>query len=473
LHFIIERLIRRSYIKKIALYGDDLEANDLIEVLTEGHFNLEVQTFKKVEVLEKVLKAAPDSFIAIFTTNQTQAITQTKLYLINNLSLNLPFVYILAAQKYERADFDSFFSDNSFNFVLPKEQISKELINTLNQILKKYKEGGYHGDNYEKDGRKLFAIRALRVLDSSTAKSDLFVKIGDQKFIKVIQKDQPVDKALIERIIKKGGKYLYQDEEDYKEQVKMMITNLGLALKKDDLDSKNRMVLELKTIKEVQDAVRNMGITEEVIQTTDEIVKSIEIMVQTNKELSPFINKLLSAKSTIFTRTAIANYFLGGIYKKVDWMTYESFKKLIYSSIFCDFSFAKEDEKLAFILSLENPAYLELNATQKSKVKSHSFRSASIIEKHKDFLTDEVNIITHHHEHPDGTGFPNGLDYKRTPILTCIFILVYDFSNKLVLSTANKEDLDAVEVFKSLPANYKLGNYNKGYLALEKILKII
>jgi putative nucleotidyltransferase with HDIG domain len=46
---------------------------------------------------------------------------------------------------------------------------------------------------------------------------------------------------------------------------------------------------------------------------------------------------------------------------------------------------------------------------------------------HIDFLQDALPIIRHHHEHFDGSGYPDGLQGKEIPILARIFAVADSF----------------------------------------------
>lgn len=240
-----------------------------------------------------------------------------------------------------------------------------------------------------------------------------------------------------------------------------------------NLTKSEHISLQLGTIKEVQDVIRNMGISETVIRATDEVVNSVEEVIKSSKNLKKLIDKLLALKSTFFTRTSIMNYILGGICQNVAWASHSTFKKLVYASIYCDFGFEPDEDNLATILSFEDERISHMTSLEKKKIRNHPKLSAAIMEKSANFLTDEISLILQHHEKPDGSGFPQGLNYRNTPMLSCLFILAYDFTSMLVMSCVKAEDIDPIAVFRKLPEEYQKGNYQKPYEALKKLLKVI
>ena len=87
-------------------------------------------------------------------------------------------------------------------------------------------------------------------------------------------------------------------------------------------------------------------------------------------------------------------------------------------------------------------------------------------------IIDEVKIIAQHHVKPDGSGFPAGLTNHNLNPIVCLFILAYDFTNVLVQSTVNMEDIDSEQILALLGDSYQQGNFEKPYLALRRALKL-
>lgn len=106
----------------------------------------------------------------------------------------------------------------------------------------------------------------------------------------------------------------------------------------------------------------------------------------------------------------------------------------------------------------------KLNEEERTLMKRHSTISAEIIE-HLTILGESTPMVRHHHEHCDGSGYPDGLTRERIPIGSRI-ILVCDAYDALTTDRpyrkgANKADALAViranagtqfdvEVFKAL-----------------------
>jgi hypothetical protein len=459
--------------KNVLIVGEDHDFVDFLALILEGEFQfnmIEIEDYDKA--CEEILMNS-QNLVAVINLVHTVNVQENILYKANKKQMKLPFIQVMDVEYIDPSEFQDFFSDSQYNFVLPKQNVHKEILSVCEQVEKRFDLGDSKKAFQTKDGVDLFPIKIKRYLRQSKATTDIFIRIGAGKFIKLIRAGEDIDREKIVEYAKKGEKYLYQSKDDYEKAVEASIANMINKFGSKNLTKAEHIGLQLGTIKEVQDIIRNLGISESVIKATDEVVGSVEQVLKDSKNLKGLVKKLLSLKSSFFTRTSIMNYLLGAVCKSVTWTSHQTFKKLIYASIYCDFGFEPDEDNLATILSFEDDRINHVTSYEKKKIRNHPRLSAAVLEKTAKFLTDEISLILQHHEKPDGSGFPQGLNYKNTPLLSCMFILIYDFTSLLVASCIKAEDLDSSRIFNELPEEYQKGNYKKPYDALKKVLKVL
>ncbi|MGB0453129.1 MAG: HD domain-containing phosphohydrolase [Bacteriovoracaceae bacterium] len=461
--------------KNVLVIGEDKDFIDFLALLLEGEYQYNViETSDPIEA-KRFIENHTKPLVCIINTTPTSCIEEGSIYLSNRTMASVPYVHVVDAADIDELELDkykNFFSHSEYNFLLPSQTAHKHIVKICDKVEKRFDLADDKEEFKTKDGQELFRIKIRRYLAKSKAASDIYIKIGAGKFLKLIKAGEAIDRVKIMEYYSKGEKFLFQSKADYDADINAKMDKLVKGFKKANLSKAEHIGLQLETIKEVQDVVRNMGISEKVIKSTDEVVGSIEAVLKDSKNLKKLIKNLLQLKSKFFTRTSIMNYLLGAMKEQLSWCTHKTFKKLVYASVFCDFGFEMDEVQLAFILSLKEKKATEITSFEKRKIKNHAKLSAAFLEKTDSFLTDEISLILQHHEKPDGTGIPQGLNYKTTPLLSCMFILVYDFTTRLVLSCDSVEDLNPGEIFLDLPEEYKLGNYKQPYDALKEALKI-
>lgn len=458
--------------KRIILVTDNQKLRDFCAVAIEAQLNAKIEVKRPGDDYFGDPSLANEIFAIISDLNIFSDENGIHLYETNNEFFKIPFFLILDGSfEAEDSSYQEFFKVHRYNNSLSIADISKELLPTLIKVIKKMELDSHFKLNFEEHkGVKLYRVRASFFLNALVADGDVFVKLMNGKFIKLIKAGDEIHTETISNIINKGQKYLYQDGQSFEKFVGQKLTTLKKGFSVQGLNDSQKMKLQLATIKEVQGAVRMMGISELTIDMTDDVVNSVEDVIKGKRGLQNLVKSMLKFKSTFFTRSSILNYLLGGLASKIGWDTKSSLKKLIFASVFCDYAFSDEEEELACILKIEEG--MALSSYQRKVVEKHPEIAAHHLEKTQSLLLDETIIIRQHHEKPDGSGFPKGLNAKNIPPMSCAFILCYDFVQILVESCSNVNEIDCERIFEQLGDDYRIGNFEKPYYALRKALNL-
>jgi hypothetical protein len=460
--------------QKILIYSNCTEFIEYTTVLLEGQLDIEVISMSANEDFFRDIALLKEMFLIITDVNldhgNGKMIRET-----NKLELRLPFIYIFNEEEEHKEEFfDEFFAENFLNRSIAKLMIKKKLLMALEEIIH-YKELDklFREEENIYDGKSLYKISAKLFLDKKTTTGDVFVKLQNGKFIKVIRAKDDINYETIENIIAKGQNYLYQDTESYNDFLENKLNNLQKSLDLKDIQVSQKIQLQLKSIKEVQDAVRLMGVSDMAIELTEKVVESVDELIKKNKNLKPLVKNMLSYRSSFFTRSSILNYLLGALTSKIGWNTQSILRKLVFTSVFCDFAFTSEQESLAMVRDLSNSENIENLSKQEIKIieKHPELAAIKLESKSRGMLIDESMLIRQHHEKPDGTGFPKGLNNKTIPPMSAAFILCYDFVQLLIENCEKPEDIDSEAIFKQLGESYRTGNFEKPYMALRQALK--
>lgn len=460
--------------KKIIVCSKNTEFIEYVSLLIEGKFPVLIE-----------IKESSDDFVGnpSLVSDIFMIITDFKLdephgdliRSINKDCYNIPLLYVIEnGEQHNKDFFKDFFFENKYNRALTKALLPKKLILLMEELIHQQELNDLFKESLEEhEGKKLYRIRAELFLERERVSGDVFVKLQNGKFIKLIKANDEVNRETVQNIINKNQFYLYQDANSYDEFLNSKLDVMKKTLNLKDIQQSQKVQLQLTSIKEVQDAVRIMGISEMAIELTDEIVSSVDELISNNKNLKPLVKQMLKHKSSFFTRSSILNYLLGGLATKIGWNTKTSLKKLIFSSVFCDFPFNDEQDHLAMISSLEDPRVLSLSKHEKKLVIKHPEMAAHKLESNsKGMLLDEGIIIKQHHERPDGTGFPRGLNSKSISPMSCAFILCYEFVQLLIINCEKPEEIDCEYMFDLMGESYRTGNFEKPYYALRKALQL-
>ncbi len=459
---------------KILLVTQDQDLQEFLTIKTEAKIPFDVEHVNSFKGAKTKL-TVDEQIKVVITDYALDSEIGKQLYDFNLVTSQKAFICIFDGQNEEDVNcFDEFFKNSKYNHVVLKHKIKEDYIVIIEDLYVRL-----HGQNaralgpVQHEGKKLCRVKTDYFLKVKSVDSDVFVRLPSGKFIKVIKGGAEISTDTIENIHRKGGRYLYQEEKEFNKLVDIVFSNLRSKLKNPNASTAEKIQVQLQSIKQVQDTVRSMGISESVIEFTDDIVDSVQDVLKSTRNLSALVKKLLKQKNYFFVQSSIMNYLLGGLVQHAGWDSYNTLKKLVYASVFCDFAFLEEQDHMVRVLSTKDPRYDELSRTEQEIVKNHPAQSAKMLERQNSFLTDEITIVLQHHEKPDGSGFPRGLTYKQIPPLSCAFILVYDFTNELIRRTeANEGSTDPKDILEDMGTNYTKANFSKPFHALKKSMQI-
>ena len=257
---------------------------------------------------------------------------------------------------------------------------------------------------------------------------DLYLKMSHIKFLKVIKKGSNFCESELSHYKSKGVEYLYIKQDDVSQFFEKLVVEV-LGLEKTTFDDR---VLIHEVLNE---AIRALGVTEEVQKLTEMAVENALKSIEECPDIDAFLHGMKVDESSYISSHSTALAHLACLLvSKLSWSSELAFKKLSLAAILHDV--CVENDELAQVETLEELEKLagKYTSTQLVDYRTHPELAAELVSSFsgKLFPPDVANIVLHHHELPDGSGFPNGLKVNDLSVLSAVFILSHDLLNYLV-----------------------------------------
>jgi response regulator RpfG family c-di-GMP phosphodiesterase len=289
---------------------------------------------------------------------------------------------------------------------------------------------------------------------------DLFVKINEEKYVKVLNAKD----SLTSEEIKK-----YKNREIHKLRVKK--TNVKIVIESlfnhiqeilsDTTVEKETKVIDAHSV--IMNTVRVLGLSDRIVRATE---NSVDLTLETFEKIKKFndiYQKIFGNEKLYLTKHSIAlSYISCGIISKLPWDSIESRNKLVMASFLHDvtINIPEFDEGSS---SLEERDHL-------INFKDHPKEAVDLIKNFKEIPSDVDQIIIDHHEKPDGSGVPRGLTATQLKPLASVFIFSHDIVDAILLIEKKKLDFNLKNVLEHLDKDYySVGHFKKCYEALEKL----
>lgn len=174
----------------------------------------------------------------------------------------------------------------------------------------------------------------------------------------------------------------------------------------------------------------SLGFTPEIQQITK---TNVHHAVQTIRNASRLSQVLLELQkhhgNYISSHSLLLSYIACGIAAQIEWKSDTTFQKLTLAAFLHDITLSNNE--LAAVQNLKQLAEVHQKFTveEANKFKNHPIQAAEIAKKFKEVPPDVDVIISQHHERPDGTGFPRGLNHSRIGPLSAVFIVAHDLTS--------------------------------------------
>lgn len=311
-------------------------------------------------------------------------------------------------------------------------------------------------------------IRISLLLRSGTSNFDLYMKLSDTKFIKVINAGEAFIPSDAERFRNKGLEHLLITAGDAESFLKAFEKNLSTMMSSETV-APELVVTSLETLETVERIASSLGWTPAVIHAAKNAVNlAVKAVSAEPNLLKIFKNKLSNPQSIYSSHVGMSALLSCGFCHNLGWVSESTQMKLGLASLMHDIAV---DEKKYEDIMLWNQAASDLNdkSAEISKYRNHPAEAANLLLTMKDLPADVDQIILQHHEMKDGTGFPRGLISSRISPMASVFIIVEDLINFLEDSTDFDEKI--LLFIKYRESRYNSGNFKKVFDVLKETVE--
>ncbi len=304
-------------------------------------------------------------------------------------------------------------------------------------------------------------LQILMVLDISLV--DIFLKISNDKFIKIVRKNENEIKEVLEKYKKKNCHYIYVKEQDFsiildhfsQDEFKLDVSKIPEDLKK---------TFHKDVFHFVHYSLHMIGLNEETFKTTNRLLKNtIHVVKNSKKEnLKKIWKSYCKNKNYLVEHSLILSHIVTSAAKFYG--TGQSLAdKLLMAAMFHDIALINDNIAKTYGSSQQQDSY---NYKELEDFEDHHDTATKLLDAMNGVPSDVIVIINQHHEKFDGTGFPRGLAGKNINVSAVMFIVAHEFVQELYLRGFSLSARN--QVLKEMGDKYTSGYFNQAVMALRK-----
>lgn len=291
---------------------------------------------------------------------------------------------------------------------------------------------------------------------------DVYLQINGDKYVKVFNRYDTVDFMDLKKYDKRNIKYLYVRERDFSLITKKLVESLrplhgteGGALELVQNDNLN-MVFSIQLQETVSETIQKIGLNPEAVEMTSIAVNSTMSLVEKDKGIYEVLQRSIKGENYASEHSFLLSYVACAILKETELYDDENTMILTLAAFFHDVT-VKEPET-AKIQSVHEYRYKQLGLVEQQSYVKHPREARSLVEQIEGVPEEVFTVIENHHERYDGSGFPQGLDFRRLSPLSSIFNVAHEICLYIYDSGQDPENIKSI--IRSMLKDYTEGNYH-------------
>lgn len=260
------------------------------------------------------------------------------------------------------------------------------------------------------DDRNFCKIRTKLLLSVCPLEADIFIRLGQSKYLKLMKQGDTFDLADMEKYtVRKGVEHLFIRKDEIHDFIKKYQAELMSYLeRKPEMAIEEVAKLNDSIYETIQSLGGSVGFTPEVQQMAKTQVQLTMKAMGKSPRLSKLFDKLESYQGKyIASHSTMTGYLACAIASQMQWGSETTFHKLTLAAFLHDITLSNHD--LAACASLKETEEPKFTDADRKAFKNHTIQAAEVVKQFSEVPPDVDVIIAQHHERPDGTGFPRGL----------------------------------------------------------------
>lgn len=289
---------------------------------------------------------------------------------------------------------------------------------------------------------------------------DVFLMISPLKYIKLVKANESSAKEIFKRYESKGISAFYVRREDYfvlsKEIQKILLQSIKEV---DEIQAPSLFdvaSLQAKNVVMVKEISQNLKMDFVTLENLNQIVDSnVSFIMKSKGTLKNYLKSFMNAGPYLYGHSIMTSHIANYVALRLSWSTTKTMEKLSMAALLHDMAIS--DERLFKLDGLENGGTEAFSEEDLLAFRRHPVLAYNVVSQQSGVLPDVAQIILCHHEEPDGTGFPRGLNATQVSQIACLFNISHFFVSRVYGKVWNRgliQDLSKVIFEKFNKGNY-------------------
>lgn len=290
---------------------------------------------------------------------------------------------------------------------------------------------------------------------------DVFIKISDEKFLKILHAGDKFEKDRIDHYKnEKSLKVLYFKTTDRKKFIQYNNYLAKKLVNNDNVSGATKVQILKNITDKINEEAFTNGLKPQVVDEGKEVCESVFNLVEKQEDLFKLLKSFQEFDPQAVSHSFLVTLYTAAIIKQYDWQSKATIETAALACVFHDIG------KMTLPKALLKMRPEDMTPDQLEQYKKHPEAGMEMVEGNKLINPSVKQIILQHHENFDGSGFPNGLKLKQILTLANIIHIADDFAHMLV-----EGEMKPTDALKALISDKnKIVHYNSS--VVENFIKV-
>lgn len=249
---------------------------------------------------------------------------------------------------------------------------------------------------------------------------DLYVKISETKFLKRIPAHEDIDALTFKSFLSKGMTDLYFERKNNHDFSIMLINSMINKVEQEYISIDEKLLATNDVFVTTHQIVGKLGFKPRVIEVCESVLNQISDDVSAgHMHFSKFLDQLRSQTELSFhyRLMELTSFIATQIIEEADKTgAREKIKKLIFASMFCDYTLVSSGQ-----IHIRTQAQLsKLLLNEQKLINEHALKASELVNKYQNAPYESSVIIKQHHGSLTGVGFPKEISPAILPLSKCL-----------------------------------------------------
>lgn len=269
--------------------------------------------------------------------------------------------------------------------------------------------------------QQMIPIPISEFISGTTVPVDLFVLIGDEKFVQIAKAGTKTQIDQLKTYENKEVHYLWVKKHDYSKLVKTNLTIAGVVVQHQALDAKQKTHVLSNAANQVFRQLNEMGISFEAYSQSKQVVEATICLAENHPDLAQLFVALNEISDDLLRHSMAVCCVSTLIAHAMNWDSRSTIEKLALGALLHDLG------KKALPPDLLNKPKSQMTFEETQIYESHPYKGMQMLVGLNMVPDDVISIVYEHHENALGLGYPRKLRNAKTHPLARVVALADEF----------------------------------------------